>query len=90
MGDTSVSGRARRYPEDGRAYDDVVRYFFEAQSGPRPFREIGGMQGLSPGGSGQATVDVQPGNYVALCLIREPRSDLPHVRLGMVEPFTVR
>ena len=75
--------------DDGHTYDDVVRSFYVAQSGPRPYRAVGGMQALAPGASGQMTIDVQPGQYVALCVIREPRSGLSHVRLGMVEQFTV-
>lgn len=42
------------------------------------------------GGESWGTVDLAPGNYVAMCLIESPPPDnRPHFIKGMVRPFTV-
>src|SRR5437867_7890163 len=48
----------------------------------------GGPNFAAPGGTAEAMVDLQPGNYVMVCLI--PASDgKPHLLHGMVHPLTV-
>jgi hypothetical protein len=48
------------------------------------------MNGLSAGVDGYMTVDLQPGQYLAICNIPDPQSGLPHSKLGMVRAFTVK
>jgi len=48
----------------------------------------GGPNGIIPGESASAMVNLQPGNYVATCIIPDSHG-VPHVRLGMVKPLTV-
>jgi hypothetical protein len=36
------------------------------------------------------TIDLQPGEYVAICNIPDPSSGIPHSQLGMIQPFTVK
>jgi hypothetical protein len=57
--------------------------------GPMPFEPAGGMQGLSTGLTGWAVLDLQPGEYLALCFIPDPNTGQSHLALGMVEAFTV-
>jgi uncharacterized cupredoxin-like copper-binding protein len=73
----------------GKTADDAAR-FFSAPAGPPPFQSVGGMNGLDPGRSGYATLDLTPGDYAAICLVPDPASGTPHVHLGMVKAFTVR
>lgn len=49
---------------------------------------VGGPNAPAPGGTFDATVELQPGSYALVCLI--PSSDgAPHVMKGMVRPLTV-
>jgi hypothetical protein len=58
---------------------------------PAWFVEIGGPNTPRPGGGESwGTVDLTPGNYVALCFIPSPAPDnRPHFVKGMVHPFVV-
>jgi hypothetical protein len=73
----------------GKTLDDA-KGFFNAPAGPPPFEPIGGMQGLDPGGSGYMTLDLQPGQYVAVCHIPDLASGKSHLDLGMIAGFTVQ
>jgi hypothetical protein len=44
---------------------------------------------LSPGRAAYVNFDLEPGRYVALCLIDDPGSHKLHAQLGMVGEFTV-
>ncbi len=60
------------------------------QPGPPPAWAIsaGGPNAAVPGASAEATVTLEPGNYVLLCEI--PSSDqVPHMMKGMVSPLLV-
>jgi hypothetical protein len=61
------------------------------QDGPPPawMTFVGGPNPALPGaGAAEATVILEPGNYVMICLI--PSADnVPHVAKGMIRPFTV-
>lgn len=49
---------------------------------------LGGPNAPVPGGHTDVTIDLAPGNYVAICLI--PSADgVPHVAKGMMKAFTV-
>ncbi len=58
---------------------------------PAWFVEIGGPNlARAGGGESWSTVDLAPGNYVALCFIPSPAPDnRPHFVKGMVHPFVV-
>lgn len=66
-----------------------VQAFMQAPTGAPPFEDAGGLQGIDPGESGWLNLDLQPGNYVALCHIPDPASGKAHEELGMVLPFSV-
>ncbi len=72
----------------GKMMQDVTAYLAKP-SGPPPFEDAGGIGALSPGVSGWAVLDLQPGSYVALCFVPDPKTGKAHVDLGMVTPFTV-
>ncbi|MCC6178911.1 MAG: hypothetical protein IT305_26685 [Chloroflexi bacterium] len=75
--------------DEGKTVEDARQSIIDANGGPHPYHEIGGMQGLAAGREGLVSLNLEPGQYVALCLIREPRSGLSHVHLGMIRGFTV-
>jgi hypothetical protein len=72
----------------GKTMQDVVA-FMQSPGGAPPFEDAGGLQGIDPGESGWVNLDLQPGNYVALCHIPDPASGKAHEELGMVLPFAV-
>ena len=45
---------------------------------------------LDPGRTAYVRFDLEPGHYVALCLIEEPMSHKLHADLGMVSEFDVQ
>lgn len=61
------------------------------ESGPPPFSFHGGLQGIMPGMSGYAIVDLTPGEYIAFCGIPSPANGgAPHFMLGMYAIFNAR
>jgi hypothetical protein len=71
----------------GKGVQDIAA-FFQAPSGPPPFEEVGGMAALAPGASGWIRLHLDPGNYVALSFIPDPRTGRLQFTRGLV-PFTV-
>jgi len=64
--------------------------FMASGQGEPPGVEHGGMQGLTVGNAGWLHLDLEPGNYVALCFIPDSASGKLHAELGMVMPFSVK
>src|SRR5699024_5068365 len=52
---------------------------------------IGGMQALNSETTGYLLLDLQPGTYIASCMLPVPGYELnhSHVEFGMLKPFTV-
>lgn len=75
---------------DGKTIDDMRAFMSSgAPEGPPPFTSVGGMQAIAPHTAGWLKLNLQPGNYVALCFVPDPTSGKAHAELGMVMPFTV-
>lgn len=66
--------------------------FTEAIKKPGPFPAwapiVGGPNAPNPSQQSNATLDVQPGNYVMLCVVDVP-GGIPHVAKGMIKALTV-
>ena len=60
-----------------------------AMTGPPPFTLIGGVAPMSPGYTNWVVLDLETGNYVAICFVPDPASGQLHFALGMLMPFTV-
>ena len=61
------------------------------ESGPPPFNFNGGLQGIMPGMTGYAIVDLAPGEYIAFCGIPSPANGgAPHFMLGMYAIFNAK
>jgi hypothetical protein len=73
----------------GASASDVLAWQPD-QGTPPPFEAVGGMNGLSQGLEEYMTLDLEPGEYVAICNIPDPESGTAHSRLGMIQPFTVK
>ena len=73
---------------EGMTLEDLFTAFQQPGPPPAGLKFSGGPGSLFPGGSGLATVNLAPGNYVVLCFI--PDDDgVPHAAGGMVKPLTV-
>ena len=76
--------------QPGRTAQDAAQFWSAPPAGPPPYFTVGGMQGLDPNGVGWVTVDLQPGDYAAICVIPDPASGRRHIELGMFKAFSVR
>jgi hypothetical protein len=55
-----------------------------------PLANAGGIQAMDPGSTGWMVVDLEPGEYLAVCMVPSPDNDwAPHASLGMMQGFTV-
>lgn len=72
---------------DGKTMADVMAS--QQRGGPAPMAEAGGLGAIAPGQRGYVTLDLRPGNYLALCAVPDPASHKAHVELGMLAEFTV-
>lgn len=75
--------------EGGHTMTDLEATMQAPPSGPLDWLvAVGGPNAAIPGGSANATLDLQPGSYAMLCLI--PAADgVPHFAKGMVWALTV-
>ena len=76
-----------RLPE-GMTLEGLFAAFQQPGSPPAGLKFSGGAGGLFPGGSGLATVNLAPGNYVMVCFIPDDNG-APHAVGGMVKPLIV-
>jgi hypothetical protein len=73
---------------EGKTMEDVHHWMMHPEGAP-PYANVGGMQGIAHGATAYLHLNLEPGNYVALCHIPDPASGKAHMELGMVTPFQV-
>jgi hypothetical protein len=75
---------------EGTSSEDLMAAFAQGPGAPPPpgIESAGGVSVLAPGGSGTATLNLQPGNYVMICFVPNGEG-VPHFALGMATPLTV-
>ena len=75
--------------EEGKTVADLMEAMKNAKGGlPAWAVDVGGPNTPVPGESSSAVLDLEVGNYAAICVI--PAKDgVPHVMKGMVRPLTV-
>ena len=74
--------------DSGKTVQDLGAAMKNPGPPPRWAVFVGGPNAPSPGGSIDATVNLQPGSYAMLCVVDIP-GHVPHVAKGMVRPLTV-
>jgi hypothetical protein len=74
--------------DDGKTADDLMAA--AKRQGPPPTwaKFMGGPNGVAPGQETTSMSSLEPGHYVAVCLIPGP-DEVPHVMKGMMQPFEV-
>jgi hypothetical protein len=74
---------------DGMSYDEWVQAFSRNEFAAEGMIDFyGGPNGVGPGETVAAELNLDPGNYVALCLIPGPDGK-SHAAMGMMAPVTV-
>ena len=56
---------------------------------PKWITGVGGPNPANPGSTAEATLSLEPGEYVMICFIPSPGERAPHASKGMVSSFTV-
>jgi hypothetical protein len=76
--------------DKGKTFADV-QAAMKGPEGPPPawMTAVGGPNPAVPGGTVEATVTLEPGNYIIACFIPSPGDQMPHAMKGMVQPLTV-
>lgn len=77
--------------DEGKTLADMPAFLAQGEnaSGPPPGTEAGGAQAISSHGSEVIAMNLDAGNYVALCFLPDPESGKSHAELGMIQEFTV-
>lgn len=57
--------------------------------GPPPFTAVAGAAPMNPSATNYVELDLEAGEYFAICFIPDPETGAPHFALGMIMPFTV-
>jgi hypothetical protein len=75
--------------EEGKTLNDLMEAFKTSHGAlPAWAVDVGGPNTPVPGATASATLDLEVGNYVVICVI--PAKDgMPHIMKGMVRPLTV-
>ena len=72
----------------GKNLQDVLN-FLQKPAGPPPFADAGGLGAIAPGTSQWLKLNLQPGQYAALCFVPDSVTGKPHYMLGMAAQFSV-
>lgn len=73
----------------GQTFDDVMNLFAtEGEAALGQLTLAGGPGTVEPGGSSEAIIWLEPGEYVITCFVTSP-DGVPHIMKGMVAPLTV-
>lgn len=75
---------------DGTTVEQLLGIFSGEAEPPPGFDavSVGGVQGILPGASQIATLDLERGSYVLICGIPNAEG-VPHAFLGMASPLSV-
>ena len=75
---------------EGKTLADIHTYLSNPKpDGPPPGDEAGGALPMAPGMRAWTTIDLKPGNYVAVCFIPDTGDGKSHLEHGMLMPFKV-
>jgi len=76
--------------EQGKTFADLQAAMKNPAAPPPAWLvPVGGPNAAVPGGSVEATLSLDAGNYVMACFIPSPGDATPHMMKGMIQPFTV-
>lgn len=73
----------------GKTLNDLTAAMKNPGPPPSWTTYVGGPNPAVPGGSVEATLNLEPGNYAFLCFINSPGNPMPHMAKGMMGSITV-
>ena len=74
---------------DGKTVADYVAAMKNPGPPPAWSVEVGGPNAAVPGGTSDATVTLEPGQYALVCFVPSPGEMAPHMMKGMISALTV-
>lgn len=75
---------------DGKTLADMQAFLSNPETGgPPPGEDAGGALPMGAGMRAWTTVNLTPGNYVAVCFVPDPADGKSHLEHGMMMPITV-
>jgi len=75
--------------EQGKTMKDLEAAMKTPGPSPTWLVSVGGPNAAVPGGTVEATLTLDAGNYIIACFIPSPGSETPHMMKGMIQPLTV-
>jgi uncharacterized cupredoxin-like copper-binding protein len=75
--------------ENGKTVADYMATMKNPGPPPTWAVDVGGPNAAAPGRSSDATITLEPGNYILACFVPSPGEQAPHLMKGMVKPLTV-
>ena len=77
--------------EEGLTQEQLMEMLMaeEEPEGPPPFEVVDYFGPISEGERAWVQVDLEPGNYFAICFLPDAASGTSHVDLGMIQEFAV-
>jgi hypothetical protein len=76
-------------PAQGHTVEDIENYFKGAPTGPPPFVGAGGVAAIAPHANQTFVSSLQPGDYLLICFVVDPKTHKPHFMLGMTKAIHV-
>ena len=74
--------------DEGRTIEELMAAARAGDIAPAWARLVGGPNTPGPGGTAEATLELEPGSYAIVCVIPSP-DGVPHLMKGMVKPLLV-
>src|SRR5690606_25672614 len=75
--------------EPDRTANDAIAALRDRQPLAGIATAVGGPNAPMPGAGSEATMELEPGEYLLVCVVPSP-DGMPHFLKGMVKPITVR
>lgn len=73
----------------GKTFKDFAESMKVEGPPPKWITGVGGPNAANPGSTAEATLSLEPGEYVMICFIPSPGETAPHASKGMINAFTV-
>ncbi len=73
----------------GKTFKDFADAMKVPGPPPKWITGFGGPNPATPGSTAEATLSLEPGEYVMICFVPSPGESAPHAAKGMVRPLTV-
>jgi uncharacterized cupredoxin-like copper-binding protein len=75
--------------DKGKTAKDFMAFMKKPNGPPTWMTEVGGPNPAVPGGTAEATITLEPGDYLIVCFIPSPGNPMPHAMKGMIGELKV-